>query len=73
MDRQNQLLGIGIIEYFNYKAETRSILLHFDGYELVELLNVPLDGDPANMRSVYIDGYMYMFGQSVYKVEKVFD
>lgn len=73
VDRQNQLLGIGIIDYFNYKAETRYILLHFDGYELVELLNVPLDGDPANMRSVYIDGYMYMFGQSVYKVEKVFD
>ena len=49
----------------------RYILLHFDGYELVELVNVPLFGDPANMRGVYIDGYMYMFGSNDFKVEKI--
>lgn len=78
VDRQNQLIGIGIVDnnYYNKDKHSneaiRYILLHFDGYELVELINVPLYGNPANMRGVYIDGYMYMFGQDDFKVEKVF-
>ena len=78
VDRQNQLVGIGIVGNSNSNASmnseaSRYILLHFDGYDLVELINVPLFGDPANKRGVFIDGYMYMFGQSVFRVEKVFD
>ncbi len=69
VDRQNQFVGIGVID----NVQSKYILLHFDGYELIELVNVPLHGDPANMRGVYIDGYMYMFGQNDFKVEKVFD
>ena len=68
VNRQDQLVGIGVIN----NAQSRYILLQFDGYELVELLNVSLDGKPANMRGVYIDGYMYMFGQNDFKVEPVF-
>ena len=73
VDRKNQLFGFGAVEY-NYSADTafRYILLHFDGYELLELVNVPLKGDPLNMRGVYIDGYMYIFGHDDFKVEKVF-
>jgi len=79
VDRQNQFIGIGVIDnsYYNankYSEEaSRYILLHFDGYELVELINIPLHGDPALMRGVYIDGYMYMFGKSDFKVEKIFE
>ncbi len=75
VDRQNQLVGIGISDnsYSNHNERNRYILLHFDGYELVELVNVPLAGEPANMRGVYIDGYMYMFGSGDFKVEKVFE
>ena len=79
VDRQNQLIGVGIVDnnYYDtdkYSSEThRYILLHFDGYDLVGLINVPLAGNPANMRGVYIDGYMYMFGNRDFKVEKVFD
>ena len=79
VDRKNQLLGVGVIDYgyYNtdkYSDETRRyILLHFDGYELVELVNVSLFGDPINMRGVYIDGYMYMFGFNDFKVEKITD
>ena len=69
VDRQNQFVGVGVIA----EGVTKYILLHFDGYELVELVNVQLDGDPAFMRGVYIDGYMYMFGTNDYKVEKLFD
>ena len=74
VDRQNQLVGIGIVEnnYHSYTESSRYILLHFDGYELVELVNVPLNGEPANMRGVYIDGYMYMFGMNDFKVGMVF-
>ncbi|MBQ9117443.1 MAG: beta-propeller domain-containing protein, partial [Clostridia bacterium] len=82
VDRQNQLIGIGIDDYSrildvndNVLEECRYILLHFDGEKLVELINVQLDGSPENKRGVYIDGYMYMFGDwgfnGEFKVEKV--
>ena len=77
VDRQNQLIGIGILDYSLHNSGScefeRYIVLYFDGYELVELVNVALNGNPANMRGVYIDGYMYMFGEDDFKVEKVFD
>ena len=79
VDRENQLVGIGVVDnrYYNtskYSDEAhRYILLHFDGYRLTEIVNVPLAGNPANMRGVYIDGYMYMFGQNDFKVVKIFD
>ena len=73
VDRQNQLVGIGITDNSYYNQASRYILLHFDGYELVKIVNVPLDGEPANMRGVYIDGYMYMFGENDFEVKKVFE
>jgi len=80
VDRKNQLVGIGVTDYRYYIATDtnrseafRYILLLFDGYELVELVNVPLSGEPSDKRGVYIDGYMYMFGLNDFKVEKVFD
>ena len=78
VDRKNQLIGIGVVDNSYYIVNpysdkaSRYIVLHFDGYELRELVNVPLAGSPDNMRGVYIDGYMYMFGQNDFKVEKVF-
>ena len=75
VDRQNQLIGLGVA-YSSYADRTTGssyLLLHFDGYELIELVNVPLGGLPANLRGVYIDGYMYMFGKNDFKVEKVFE
>ena len=72
IDRQNQLIGVGISDYSADDYE-RYLLLHFDGYELVELINTKLNGIPEYKRGVYIDGYMYMFGVNDFKVEKVFD
>jgi uncharacterized secreted protein with C-terminal beta-propeller domain len=79
VDRENQLIGLGIEDnsYYNKKDKrlnvSRYIVLHFDGYELVELVNVPLAGALSNKRGVYIDGYMYMFGYNDFKVVKVFE
>ena len=72
IDRQNQLIGVGVSDYSADDYE-RYLLLHFDGYELVELINTKLNGTPEYKRGVYIDGYMYMFGVNDFKVEKVFD
>ncbi len=73
VDRQNQLVGIGIVDYNTDKTEeSRYVLLHFDGYELVQLVNVSLAGNPAQKRGVYIDGYMYIFGANDFWVGKVF-
>ena len=76
VDRTNQLIGIGYTDsyYYGY-SENRNkyILLHFDGYGLDKLLDVPLNSTPENMRGVYIDGYMYMFGANDFQVEKIFD
>ena len=77
VDRKNQLVGIGVAESrytadkYSYETVSRYIVLHFDGYELTELVNVPLSGTPENMRGVYIDGYMYMFGNNDFRVEKI--
>ena len=72
VDRTNQLIGIGVVDYRYSNTSSRYIVLHFDGYELTELVKVSLAGTPAKMRGVYIDGYMYMFGADDFKVEKLF-
>ena len=81
IDRENRLLGLGITDFSrdaivdyptNNTVNSRYILLHFDGYSLVQLLNVELQGENSLKRGVYIDGYMYMLGENTLRVEKVF-
>lgn len=72
IDRENRLLGLGVTCWSAFKESSRYILLHFDGYQLVELLNVELAGTNSCKRGVYIDSYMYLFGEEDFKVEKVF-
>lgn len=67
VDRQNQLIGLGVDGRFGEKY----VLLRFDGYKLVKLVDEFLIGRPDYMRGVYIDGYMYMFGECDFKVKKV--
>ena len=80
IDRENQLIGLGIIDYsMDFLIDkpspdtvnSRYILLHFDGNNLVEVLNVELQGDNDLKRGVYIDGYMYLFGENNFLVEKI--
>ena len=72
IDRENQLFGFGITGYGNSKAGDGYVLLHFDGYNLVELLYAELPGQNENKRGVYIDGFMYLFGQNAFRAEKLF-
>ncbi len=68
IDRENQLVGLGI----RVNGDTRYIVLYFDGYDLIEVANIPLNGDVNFQRGVYVDGYMYMFGENDFKVLKLF-
>ena len=63
VDRQNQIIGLGI---WQKAVDMRAgyVVLHFDGTKLTEVLYEDLSGSPDSMRAVYIDGYMYMFGES---------
>ena len=73
IDRENQLIGLGVRMYNSTDSQRqRYIVLHFDGYNLVEVANVSLSGASELQRGVYIDGYMYMFGENDFKVQKLF-
>ncbi|MBQ3057364.1 MAG: beta-propeller domain-containing protein [Clostridia bacterium] len=73
IDRENQLIGLGINKYNSTDGERqRYIVLHFDGYNLIEVVNISLKGLSESQRGVYIDGYMYMFGENDFKVQKLF-
>lgn len=69
IDRANQLIGFGVTTS-DYEAGegSRYILLHFDGYELHELVDIPLSGPNDNKRGVYIDGYLYALASNDFQV-----
>ena len=76
VDRQNQLVGIGVTD--NTKEEPsergRYLLLYFDGYQLVELADLSLIGAPAYKRGFYEEGYLYAFAPGgLFAVQKVLD
>ena len=77
IDRQNQLLGFGYMispDPTSEEIDFMYALIRFDAESerFVELLNVEL-GSAYNesKRGVYIDGYMYMFGENDFKVVAV--
>ncbi len=67
IDRENGFIGFGVNTYVtNYGYQTQYRLLAFDGYHLTELVveQVGSDlGNPQTMRAVYIDGWLYTFGE----------
>lgn len=68
IDRDNGLIGLAVLGS-NYNA-TSYLLLHFDGYELNELARIPMNGYLNLIRGVYIDEYLYVFGDE-FAVEKI--
>lgn len=60
IDRENRLIGLGLEDYKD--GTSRYLLLFFDGYELIPILDVKLNGINEYKRAVYIDGYLYIFG-----------
>ncbi len=75
VDRKNQLIGLGIRSYsgekFDNKHSTGYVLLSFDGFSLNELLAVTIDGEPRDMRGVYIDDCFYVLSEDELIVKKI--
>jgi len=71
IDRENGLLGLGVT-YSDTKSHYGYMVLHFDGDNLNQVLFEELRGPLDNLRGVYIDGFMYVFGAEDFKVAKIF-
>lgn len=73
INRDMDLFGFGYYDYDKHYGAGRNnyVLLLFANGELLELVNTPINGQPENMRSVYIDGYLYIFAENDFKVVKI--
>ena len=74
INRDTGMFGFGYHDYDAYYGPGRNsyyVLLLFANGELLELVNTPINGQPEYMRSVYIDGYLYIFGTNDFKVIKI--
>jgi hypothetical protein len=68
------MFGFGYHDYDAYYGPGRNnyyVLLLFANGELLELAYTPINGQPENMRSVYIDGYLYILAENDFKVVKI--
>ena len=71
IDRNNMRLGLGYSHWNDDgSGEDCYVLLQFDGYNLIEVLKVPVGGPHEYKRAVIIDGYIYIFGDN-FVVEKL--
>jgi uncharacterized secreted protein with C-terminal beta-propeller domain len=74
IDRENRLIGLCVVDYSkNHEDRHRYIVLHFDDFQLREVLNVGFITSPDYCRATLIDGYMYILGQESFKVVNVWD
>ncbi len=74
INRDMGMFGFGCYDYDKYYGSGRNqyyVLLIFANGELLELVNTPINAQPNYMRSVYIDGYIYIFGGNDFKVIKI--
>ncbi len=67
IDRDNLRVGLGFDQWYtNASGESQFqngyLLLQFDGYDLIPILEVTLHGDNDNKRAVIIDNHIYLFG-----------
>ncbi len=73
INRDTKMFGFGYYDYDKHYGAGRNnyVLLLFANGELLELVNTPINGQPENMRSVYIDGYLYILAENDFKVVKI--
>ncbi len=69
IDREKGLVGLGInFEYesgkYFYDERDRYVLLQFNGYDLVPIVNTVLEGDNAKKRGILINEYLYLLSES---------
>ena len=77
IDRENGLIGFAVwkrtgLNLFDRHDESncmRYIVLRFENETLKEVLNMPFTNSPKRTRSVYIDGYFYVFSDTNFTVQ----
>lgn len=73
LDREERLIGLPIVDYEEYKnGYGEYLLLYYDGYQLREVLRVPLgvaSYDLADVRATVIDGWLYVLADTLYVQE----
>lgn len=58
IDREKALIGLHV---YDYREGSRYLLLHFDGYELSPVLDLPLENDNTDTtRATLVDGWLYV-------------
>ena len=62
IDRENDLIGLCIDDWST--GVTQYVLLHFDGYDLNELISVPMISDMNTVRAFMADGWLYILGNN---------
>ena len=75
IDRENGLVGLMVSDQTTVDLKFRYILLAYNGYELVEIKNVPFDGyvDIALARAALADDYFYIMARDQFEFFKVFE
>lgn len=68
IDREKNLIGLGVYDWGSGRGNAY-VLLHFDGYKLREVGSWQMEGKLNTMRSVLIDGWLYLFGNDFLVVE----
>lgn len=71
VDRERDLIGLGLTYYGGKQSEDYYVLLHFDGTELIELVHQELKGANDYKRAAYVDGYLYMLSHEDFAVVQV--
>lgn len=73
IDRENQLIGLGVSMWDNRTYETKNyyIVLRFDGKQLKEVVRTELGGNYNTQRGFYKDGYFYMCGENDFQVKEL--
>ena len=74
IDRENKMIGLGLIESSSTEDYCgKYLLLRFnkETQDFDVLLKTPFGFYPDRTRAVYIDGYFYMFYEDTFRVEKI--
>ncbi|MBQ8408510.1 MAG: beta-propeller domain-containing protein [Clostridia bacterium] len=69
INREEKLIGLAINDY--NKNESNYVLLHFDNYDLHVVESIPVSGSFNWVRAFMDDGYLYLFYQYGFEVERV--
>ena len=69
IDREQNMVGLAAKDW---KGKTHYFLLHFDGYQLVTVLQIPMSGSyVSTARADIIDGYLYLLEDTLQVVKLI--